>query len=232
MRKVKGMEVGIGFIITIIIAVMALVLAIQLLNPLFTQAGELGNEAIAGARKELLDSIRTDTYSEICKISLPPLKQSESSYLMSKSKTLSERPVIGLKNTGDTSKCYRSGVELVSIGNELAKKYFPDNEKCISAESCTDFNGLKDQASLWFRPSDPSVIRLDSRDFVDHIDLTTEVGTMKEGTYTFAFKVCVADPDPTGNCPSVSVPPREKCSDQGWSEKSCTPRTMTVNIVS
>ena len=224
MRKVKGLEVGIGFIITIIIAVMALVLAIQLLNPLFTQAGELGNDAIRGARRELLDSIRTDKYSETCKISLPSLKPSESSYLMSKSKTLSERPLIGLKNTGDTPKCYRSSVELVSISTKLAKEYFPNNEGCVSAIDCTDFNGLKNQASLWFRPSDPSVIPIDPRDVVDNIDLTTEVGTMKEGIYTFAFKVYVADLDPTGKCPSASA--------QGWNEKSCNPRTMTINIVS
>ncbi len=228
-KKLKGLEVGIGFIITIIIAVMALVLAIQFLQQVFPQVTTLGQDAINTARNTLITKLDDPDFQQVCTVTLPTTDRK--GVTISK-RTLSDseasgrpfKPLIGLKNPTTDTKCYKMDVKLDSVSTSLSQPYFA-KDGCFN-ENCPEFVALQKKALEWIRPSISSAISLPSKGSAKDIDLLLNVGEMKEGDYTFVFSVSEADPKESGGkCPSIA-------DETKWIEQQvCDPPGRIISVV-
>ena len=223
------MEVGIGFIITIIIAVMALVLAIQFLQTVFPQVTTLGQDAINTARQTLITKLDDPDFQQVCTITLPTTDRrgvtiSKKNVQDSEATGKPFKPLVGLKNPTSETKCYKIEVKLDSVATDLSQKYF-SKEGCFN-EACAEFVALQKKALEWIRPSISSAIALPSKGSAKDIDLLLNINEMKEGAYTFVFSVSQADPKESGGkCPSIA-------EENKWRDQQvCDPPGRVVNIV-
>lgn len=228
-KKQKGMEVGIGFIITIIIAVMALVLAIQFLQQVFPQVTSLGQDAINTARNTLITKLDDPDFQQVCTVTLPTTDKrgvtlSKKTVKDSEASGKPFKPLVGLKNPTTETKCYKIDAKLDSVSTSLSQPYFA-KDGCFD-ENCPEFVALQKKALEWIRPSIKSAIPLSSKGSAKEIDLLLNIDEMKDGQYTFVFSVSQTDPKESGGkCPSIA-------EENKWTNQQvCDPPGRIITIV-
>lgn len=132
MASMKGFEIGINFIVIIVVAVLILTLGITWIQGVFTSVSDMTTQITARAHENLMEDLRSGDakmgYTVPNKVKMK--------------RDVSGKFEVGLKNDGQEGRCYSVYPVLVQVDNEVLARY-----GCSSMQSCT---GIRADIMKWF----------------------------------------------------------------------------------
>lgn len=183
----KGFQVGINFIVIIIIAVLILTLGITWVQNLFSEIGILTTDTLKIAKQKLIDQIKQGDSS----LGIT-LNDQDNDGVPEISKRFDEisavNPLIVIKNTDKSNvRCYSIEIYLIGIGDGEIAESAGYSSNCKN-ERCPDWDALKAKlgTSNWFIP--PAFVEIGPGKFQDFEALVDINEDAPLGEYQFKIK--------------------------------------------
>jgi len=147
----KAMELGINFIVIIVIAVVILGLGITWVQNVFGNIGVLSDQSIQLARQDLIKRLGNEGKS----IGITLLDQDNDGKIpisRSGAQQVTTRPKVIIKNSDSDTRCYKLGIDIVRVDSSVASA--AGFQGCINEDCKSNWDALKAKLDTknWFGP--------------------------------------------------------------------------------